>query len=304
MKLSIILVSWNTRQLLADCLDSVYAYPPNDSFEVLVVDNASGDGSAAMVRERFPQARLIESEKNVGFAQGNNLAVPLCSGEYVLLLNPDTVVKPQALDALVQFMDAHSEAGAAGSRLLNPDETLQPSCHPAPTLARELWRLFHLDRIRPFGAYHMHRWDMNQPREVDVIQGASFIVRKAILDKIGFLDGRYFMYSEEVDLCYRLQKAGWKLYYVPASRVIHYGGQSTKLVAADMFLQLYLGKLMYFRKHYGRLAGIGYKLILLVAALSRLALIPLAWLQKPPQRQKNLTLARHYSRLLVALPSM
>lgn len=304
MKLSIILVSWNTRQLLADCLDSVYAYPPNDSFEVLVVDNASGDGSAAMVRERFPQARLIESEKNVGFAQGNNLAVPLCSGEYVLLLNPDTVVKPQALDALVQFMDAHSEAGAAGSRLLNPDETLQPSCHPAPTLARELWRLFHLDRIRPFGAYHMHRWDMNQPREVDVIQGASFIVRKAILDKIGFLDGRYFMYSEEVDLCYRLQKAGWKLYYVPASRVIHYGGQSTKLVAADMFLQLYLGKLMYFRKHYGRLAGIGYKFILLLAALSRLAIAPLAWLQKPPQRQKNLALARHYGRLLAALPTM
>lgn len=304
MKLSIILVSWNTRQLLADCLDSVYVYPPNDSFEVLVVDNASGDGSAAMVRERFPQARLIESEKNVGFAQGNNLAVPLCSGEYVLLLNPDTVVKPQALDALVQFMDAHSEAGAAGSRLLNPDETLQPSCHPAPTLARELWRLFHLDRIRPFGAYHMHRWDMNQPREVDVIQGASFIVRKAILDKIGFLDGRYFMYSEEVDLCYRLQKAGWKLYYVPASRVIHYGGQSTKLVAADMFLQLYLGKLMYFRKHYGRLAGIGYKFILLLAALSRLAIAPLAWLQKPPQRQKNLALARHYGRLLAALPTM
>lgn len=304
MKLSIILVSWNTRQLLADCLDSVYAYPPSEPFEVLVVDNASSDGSAAMVKERFPQARLMESEKNVGFAQGNNLAVPLCSGEYVLLLNPDTVVKPQALDALVQFMDAHSEAGAAGSRLLNPDETLQPSCHPAPTLARELWRLFHLDRIRPFGAYHMHHWDMNQPREVDVIQGASFIVRKAILDKIGFLDGRYFMYSEEVDLCYRLQKAGWKLYYVPASRVIHYGGQSTKLVAADMFLQLYLGKLMYFRKHYGRLAGIGYKFILLLAALSRLALIPLAWLQKPPQRQKNLALARHYGRLLVALPSL
>lgn len=304
MKLSIILVSWNTRQLLADCLDSVYAYAPSEPFEVLVVDNASGDGSAAMVKERFPQARLIESEKNVGFAQGNNLAVPLCSGEYVLLLNPDTVVKPQALDALVQFMDAHSAAGAAGSRLLNPDETLQPSCHPAPTLARELWRLFHLDRIRPFGAYHMHRWDMNQPREVDVIQGASFIVRKAILDKIGFLDGRYFMYSEEVDLCYRLQKAGWKLYYVPASRVIHYGGQSTKLVAADMFLQLYLGKLMYFRKHYGRLAGIGYKFILLLAALSRLALIPLAWLQKPPQRQKNLALAQHYGRLLAALPTM
>lgn len=304
IKLSIILVSWNTRDLLADCLTSVYAYPPQDVFEVLVVDNASSDGSAAMVKAQFPQVRLIESEKNVGFAQGNNLAVPLCQGEYVLLLNPDTVVKPEALQELVRFMDAHPEAGAAGSRLLNPDESLQPSCHPAPTLSRELWRLFHLDVLRPYGAYHMSKWDMGQPREVDVIQGASFMLRKTALDKIGFLDGRYFMYSEEVDLCYRLQKAGWKLFYVPASRVIHYGGQSTKLVAADMFLQLYLGKLTYFRKHYGRLAGIGYKLILLLASLSRLLMTPLAWLQKPAQRKKNLTLARHYGRLLSALPGM
>jgi hypothetical protein len=304
MQLSIILVSWNTRQLLADCLNSVYTHPPKDDFELLVVDNASHDGSAAMVRERFPQARLIQSNENVGFAQGNNLAVPLCIGKYVLLLNPDTVVKPDALDSLVRFMEAHPMAGAAGSRLLNPDETLQPSCHPAPTLSRELWRLFHLDAIRPYGAYHMHQWDMNQPREVDVIQGASFILRKTALDQVGFLDGRYFMYSEEVDLCYRLQKAGWKLYYVPESQVIHYGGQSTKLVAADMFQQLYMGKLMYFRKHYGRLAGIGYKLILLAAALSRLLLTPFAWLQKPAQREKNLTLARHYGRLLIALPTL
>ncbi|MCP5100312.1 MAG: glycosyltransferase family 2 protein, partial [Chloroflexi bacterium] len=151
MKLSIIVVSWNTRQLLADCLESVYAYPPQSAFEVVLVDNASADGSADMVREQFPQVRLVESSENVGFAQGNNLAVPLCQGEYVLLLNPDTVVKPNAFDALIEFLDENPEAGSAGSMLLNPDETLQPSCQPAPRLTRELWRLFHLDVVKPYG---------------------------------------------------------------------------------------------------------------------------------------------------------
>ncbi|MCP5013779.1 MAG: glycosyltransferase family 2 protein, partial [Ketobacter sp.] len=255
------------------------AYPPQSAFEVVLVDNASADGSADMVREQFPQVRLVESPENVGFAQGNNLAVPLCQGEYVLLLNPDTIVKPGAFDALVEFLDENPEAGSAGSMLLNPDETLQPSCHPAPRLTRELWRLFHLDVVKPYGRYHMHTWSLDTPREVDVVQGASMLVRKEILDRIGFLDGDYFMYSEEVDLCFRLQQAGWKLYWVPQSKVIHYGGQSTKQVATDMFMQLYLGKLKYFRKHYGGGAGIVYKLILAAASLFRLLLTPLAWLQ-------------------------
>lgn len=304
MKLSIIVVSWNTREILADCLASVYQNPPTDSFELILVDNASTDGSAEMVRDRFPQARLIASQENLGFAQGNNLAVPLCVGEYVLLLNPDTVVKPNALQALIDFLDTTPEAGAAGSMLLNPDESLQPSCHPAPKLGRELWRLLHLDAIRPYGRYNMHQWDLSQNREVDVLMGASLMVRKSILDEIGFLDGDYFMYSEEVDLCFRLQKAGWKLFYVPASKVIHLGGQSSKQVATDMFMQLYLGKLKYFRKHYGAVAGGVYKLILLIASLVRLVLTPVAWLIKRSQRTENLQLARRYGRLISALPKM
>lgn len=304
MKLSIIVVSWNTRDMLANCLASVYEHPPTDSFELLLVDNASSDGSADMVRQQFPQVRLIASPVNVGFAEGNNLAVPLCTGAYILLLNPDTVVKPNALQAMIDFLDSHPAAGAAGSMLLNPDETLQPSCHPAPKLSRELWRLFHLDRVYPYGRYHMHTWDITQPREVDVIQGASLMVRHKILDQIGFLDGDYFIYSEEVDLCYRLQKAGWQLYWVPDSQVIHYGGQSTRQVATEMFLQLYLGKLKYFRKHYGDKAGFVYKLILVLASLARLAAAPVGWLRGGERRQQSSLLMRHYGRLLAALPSM
>ncbi len=304
MKLSIIVVSWNTRDILADCLESVYQYPPTDLFELILVDNASTDGSAEMVKSRFPQARLIESKENLGFAQGNNLAVPLCVGEYVLLLNPDTVVKPNALQDLIDFLDVTPDAGAAGSRLLNPDESLQPSCHPRPQLGRELWRLMHFDSIKPYGRYDMTSWDMSKNREVDVLMGASLMVRKSILDQIGFLDGDYFMYSEEVDLCFRLQKAGWKLYYVPSSKVIHLGGQSSKQVAMDMFLQLYLGKLKYFRKHYGPFAGFIYKVILLIASIVRLVLAPIAWLQSQQKRDLNLQLARRYGRLILSLPGM
>ena len=302
--LSIIIVSWNTRELLADCLSSVFTQPPTVSYEVWVVDNASADGSAEMVRDKFPQARLLENIVNVGFAQANNQAIAQCGGKYVLLLNPDTVVLPDALDALVFFLDARPEAAAAGSRLLNPDGTLQLSCHPSPTLLREWWRLMHLDVVRPYGRYAMHTWDTNLARDVDVLQGASLLLRKSVLDQIGFMDGDYFMYSEEVDLCYRIQRAGWRLYWVPQSQVIHYGGQSTKQIAGEMFLQLYLGKLKYLRKHNGRYAGRIYKIILLKAALIRLALTPLLWFKKPNERQQGLTLARHYWRLLTAVPEM
>lgn len=304
LKLSIVIVSWNTRDLLKACLASIFAHPPQAAFDVWVVDNDSQDGSVAVVREQFPSVKLIENEENVGFAQANNQAITRCQGEYVLLLNPDTEVKPGALTALVTFLDENPAVGAAGSRLLNPDGTLQPSCHPAPTLSRELWRLFHLDAIRPYGRYDMHAWETSRPREVDVLQGAALAIRKNILDEIGFLDGDYFMFSEEVDLCFRIQQAGWPLYWAPASRVIHYGGQSTRQVAEKMFLQLYLGKLKYFRKHHGRLAGTVYKAILLLASLARLAATPFVFLQKPPQRKRNLTLAQYYQRLLWALPRM
>lgn len=312
--LSIIIVNWNTRDLLAQCLASLFEQPTTDDgqpvlsvvggrrWAVWVVDNASTDGSAQMVRERFPQVRLIENTENVGFARANNQAISQSAGRYVLLLNPDTEVQPGALEALVRFMDAHTQAGAAGARLLNPDGTLQLSCYPAPTLPREFWRLFHLDVLWPYACYPTAGWDPNTPREVDVVQGACLILRREALDQVGLLDEDYFIYSEEVDLCHRLRQHGWKVCWVPQATVMHYGGQSTQQVAAEMFLRLYQGKLLYFRKHHGWLAAQVYKLILLAAALTRLLLSPLALLERPPQRQQHLVLAGHYRRLVRALP--
>jgi GT2 family glycosyltransferase len=304
MKLSIVIVSWNTKDLLEACLQSVYSYPPDQSFEVWVVDNHSQDDSVVMVRAQFPQVKLIACEENLGFAGGNNRAIPNCQGEYVLLLNPDTEVKPEALNELVAFMDGQPDAAAAGSRLLNADGTLQPSCHPVPTLSREFWRMFYLDKLIPYGVYDMKKWDMEQPREVDVLMGASMLLRKEVLEKVGLLDEGYFMYSEEVDLCFRLQKAGWHLYWVPQSQVIHYWGQSAKQVLAKMFLQLYRGKLRFFRKHYSGFTVLLYKIVLGSAALFRLALMPLVWLRNSERRDDQLHMARHYGRLLFALPKM
>lgn len=305
--LSIIIVNWNTRELLAQCLESVsseiHRLGPL-SVETMVVDNASADGSPQMVHERFPWVQLTENQKNVGFARANNQAILQSTGRYVLLLNPDTEVKPGAFETLIQFMEAHPEDGAAGARLLNPDHTLQASCYPAPTLSREFWRMFHLDTLAPYGIYRMDEWDLNKHREVDVIQGACLILRHEALRQVGLLDGEYFIYSEEVDLCHRLQKAGWRLHWVPQAQVVHYGGQSTQQVAAEMFLRLYQGKVIYFRKHYGWLTSRSYKLILAAATLTRLMLTPLAWLERPSKREQHLTLANHYRRLLFSLPGM
>ncbi|RME78892.1 MAG: glycosyltransferase family 2 protein [Chloroflexi bacterium] len=301
MNLSIIIVSWNTVDLLRRCLASVYADLPPAEMEVLVVDNASTDGSPEMVRAEFPQVTLLVNRQNVGFAAANNQAIRQSQGRYVLLLNPDTEVKPGALSTLLHFMDAHPEAGGCGPRLLNPDGSLQTSCYPAPTLARELWRLLHLDRVRPYGVYRMDDWPQNVPREVDVLLGACLLVRREAFQQVGLLSEDYFIYSEEVDLCYRLRQAGWSLVWVPQAQVVHFGGQSTRQVAAEMFLHLYRGKLLYFRKNHGWASAQIYRLILLVTALARLALTPLAWLEPPARRQEHLTLAGHYGRLVKVL---
>jgi len=304
MDLSIIIVSWNTVALLQKCLESIVANPPSGEFEVIVVDNVSTDGSCQMVRQQFPQVKLVANDQNVGFAQANNQAIAISVGRFILLLNPDTEVKPGALEALVQFMESRTEVGAAGAKLLNPDGTLQHSCYQMPTLAREFWRLFHLDALYPFGVYRMATWDRELPKKVEVIQGAALILRREVLDQVGLLDTDYFIYTEEVDLCYRLQIAGWQLYYVPQARVVHYGGQSTQQVASDMFLQLYQSKLLFFRKHRGWFATQIYKLILLIASLTRLLFTPLVFFGQSSWRKRHLDLAANYRRLLASLPDM
>ena len=310
MKLSIIVVNWNTRELLINCLKSIQADQEilcqNNLFiptEIIVVDNASDDSSVKMVRSCFPEVKVIDNQENVGFARANNQAIQISHGQYILLLNPDTEIKPGTLKTLVSFMDDNSQVGAAGAQLINSDGTLQSSCHPAPTLSREFWRLFHLDKFYSYSSYPMETWPVDTHHKVEVVQGACLILRKDILNQVGVLDEDYFMYSEEVDLCFRIRKKGWNIYWVPLAQVVHYGGQSTQQVATRMFLRLYEAKLIYFRKNHGFLAGQIYKLILFSASFGRLIVSPLAYIRYSSQRQQHMDLAHRYWLLVCKLPS-
>ena len=302
--LSIVIVSWNTRDLLAQCLDSIGAHAPQGEMEVFVVDNASTDNSAAMVRERFPRVRLIENQENVGFARANNQAIRESTGRYVLLLNPDTRVHPGALQTLLRFMDDHPQAGAAGARLLNLDGTLQLSCQPRPTLFREAWMLWRLDDLLRLGSYDMSKWDVTAPRKVDVVKGACLSVRREALFGVGLLDGDYFLYAEELDLCERIRRVDYDVYWVPQAVVTHFGGQSTGQMPESMFFELYLSKYRFFLKHYGWAGGLCFKAVLLIAALPRIALGLLAYLWPEPKRTEWLTKARLYRRLAHAVLSV
>ncbi len=300
MDLSIIIVNWNTRELLAGCLRSVFgsqlpavssrgetgssaleptqpslpftsATPGLLAGEVIVVDNASTDGSARMVREQFPWVRVIENTENVGFARANNQGIGQSQGRYVVLLNSDTEVHAGAFDTLVAFLDTHPSTAGCGPRLLNADGSLQPSCHPILTPGREFWRLVFLDRFWRRATYAQQRWGFSTPRRVEVIKGACLILRREALAQVGLLDERYFMYTEEMDLCYRLLRAGWELWWVPQALVTHYGEASSKQVADAMYLELYRSKAQFQRKFGGERAVRRFRRLLWLAYAPRWA---------------------------------
>lgn len=240
--LSIVIVSWNTRDLLAACLASIQRHPPVCAFEVWVVDNASADESAAMIREQFVDAHVIENQQNVGFARANNQAIRASTGEFVLLLNSDTEVQPSALSNLVSFMQQHPDAGICGAQLINLDNTLQKSVQSFPTLISELVVASGLGSHPIPTAY-------TSPRRVDAVVGAALLARRAAIDRVGLLDEAYFMYTEEVDWCYRFVQAGWNVFVVPDARITHVNGGSSKPIAIDRVLWLSKGRIRFLSQH-------------------------------------------------------
>lgn len=303
---SIIIVNWNTRQLLADCINDVKQYTHDLTYEIIVVDNASSDGSQEMVRSTFPDVHLIANTENFGFARANNQAIRCSRGRYVLLLNSDAFVRDQTIAQTVAFMDAHPDAGMVGCKLRYADGRLQPSCTTFPTLFTELLIATQLERLFPksrlFGAYRMTYWDFNDIREVDVIMGAYMLVRATAIEQLGMLDESYFMYSEEVDWCYRFKQNGWRVYFYPYVEAIHLWGGSSKPVRVEMLIQLYLSRVAFFRRYYGRTSASLLKLIVGLSCLLRIG--PGFWYYlltaNAQQRQK------HYAfwKLLRVLPSM
>lgn len=309
--LSIIIVNWNTCDLLLHCLESIQeirdfefggslSSEAPQLAEVIVVDNASMDNSPAEVAIRFPWVKLIVNRENLGFACANNQGIQMASGHYILLLNSDTLMHPGSLAALVNFMQHTPQAGACGPRLLNADGSLQHACHPMLTPGREFWRLLFLDPVYPRSIYPLERWDNSEPRPVEALKGACLLVRRAALDQVGLLDERYFMYTEEVDLCHRLHLAGWSLWYVPPAVVTHFGGRSSRQIAETMYVQLYRSKIQFYRKFGGDGLARLAKLLYTVAYAPRwLAAAALAQI-----RPEYAPSARAYHHLLIDLPGM
>ena len=263
MDLSVITVSYNTRELLADCLESALAGLARSRLEgqVCVVDNASADGSAEMVRQRFPDVSLIAHDQNLGFAAGNNLALLAmgfggeASPRHVLFLNPDTRVVDDALGALVRFLDGTETAGAAGARLVHGDGSFQHSAFAFPGLAQIIFDFFPLHHrlldSRLNGRYPRELYEAGRPFAVDHPLGAALMVRGETLAQVGSFDERYFMYCEEIDLCRRIRNAGWDISCVPAAEIVHLVGQSTQQFRDTMFVALWRSRFLMFETHEG-----------------------------------------------------
>jgi len=279
--LSIVILSWNVRDLLRQCLESVASGRPLSAnhpllvTEIIVVDNASSDGSVEMVCAEFPAVRLIANQTNRGYTGGNNDGIAAATGRYVMILNPDTRVLDDALAAMVAYADAHPDVGVVGPQLLNPDGSVQSSRRRFPTLMTGLFESTWLQPLAPRDVLRRY-YVLDRPddtiQEVDWLFGACFLVRRKVIQQVGTLDEDFFMYSEEMDWCYRMRQAGWKVVYLPEAQVIHYGGKSSDQVAAQRHIYFQTSKVRYFRKHHGALTAGVLRVAVLAMYAGQLAL--------------------------------
>ncbi|MBI2549279.1 glycosyltransferase family 2 protein [Candidatus Woesearchaeota archaeon] len=264
IQLSIIIVNFKVKDLVLQCLESI---KKETSFphEIIVVDNASYDGSVAAIQERFPQVRIIQNTINSGFARANNQGINIAKGSYILLLNPDTEIRDHAIDKAVAFMQQHQEIGALTVKLMKPNGQLDLTCRGELTPKRAftvaflkatgLQRFF--PRNKSLVSYYLLDLNHHSPQSVDKIAGAFFLTRADVLNNVGLLDERYFMYGEDVDLCYRLKRKGYKVVYYPHTSVIHYGGESSKKMSYPMIKEFYRSMQLYHNKFY-RTNMLGY----------------------------------------------
>ncbi len=255
MKLTVVIVNYNVEHFLEQCLLSVRQASQNVATEVYVVDNISIDGSVEMVKEKFPEVILIENKQNVGFSKANNQAIRASKGEYVLLLNPDTVVEEDTFEKVVDFMDEHEDAGGLGVKMIDGKGVFLPeSKRGLPTPSVAFYKIFGLSSLFPkskkFGRYHLGYLDKDEINEVEVLSGAFMLMRRKTLDEVGLLDEDFFMYGEDIDLSYRIILGGYKNYYFPETKIIHYKGESTKKSSVNYVFVFYNAMIIFAKKHF------------------------------------------------------
>lgn len=255
MRLSVIIVNYNVKYFLEQCLASVQHAIQGIDAEVIVVDNKSVDGSVEMVREKFPAVTCIANTENTGFSKANNQGMRLAKGEYILLLNPDTVVKEDTFKKVIAFMDAHEDAGGLGVLMVDGKGKMLPeSKRGLPTPETSFYKIFGLGRIFPkskrFNRYYLGHLSNNETHEIEILSGAFMFMRKAALDQVGLLDEAFFMYGEDIDLSWRIIQGGWKNYYFPETSIIHYKGESTKKGSLNYVYVFYNAMVIFAKKHF------------------------------------------------------
>ena len=255
MKLSVIIVNYNVKHFLEQCLQSVHKAIKNIDAEVFVVDNNSVDQSVELVKDKFPFVKLIINKENTGFSVANNQAIRVSKGEYVLLLNPDTIVEEDTFEKCISFMDSKPNAGAIGVKMVDGKGKFLPeSKRSLPTPAVAFYKIFGLSSLFPkskrFGAYHLSYLAEDEVNEADILAGAYMFMRKEALDKVGLLDETFFMYGEDIDLSHRIIQGGYKNYYFPETRIIHYKGESTKKGSLNYVFLFYKAMIIFAKKHF------------------------------------------------------
>jgi len=242
--LSIIIVTWNSEEFIKNCLTSIFSSKGSIDFEVILIDNASQDGTIKIINEFKSEVKLICNQKNLGYAKGNNQGIEITRGEYILLLNPDVELKENCLQLMLDFMERHEEIDGLGPQLLNPDGTIQPSCREFPDFSILLWEISGLSFLFPkskiFGRWRMGYFDFQSSREVDQPMGSCLLLRRKTLENAGVLDENFPIFFNDVDLCYRIKKDGGKLYFFPEAKAFHYKGGSTQKVKPEMIASAHL----------------------------------------------------------------
>jgi len=298
--ISAIVISYNTRAMTLDCLRSLYGDLGEMPSEVFVVDNASSDGSAAAIRDAFPQVIVIENARNAGFGAANNQAMRLARGEFLLLVNSDAILKPGAIAAMFEPMHADDRCAVVGPQLLNADGSLQPSCYKFPGPMRSIFENTLLTAAFPnhrvFGDYRA--WKHDTRREVQFVIGACLLVRRSAVDEIGLFDEAFFLYAEETDWLYRFGRAGWKIWFTPAAQVFHLCGASGRQQPLRVFTEFHRGQERFVRKHHGRAGLVVYRTAKVYGSVVRLAVFSAHSVVRPAQRRKDLDEVARWARIL------
>lgn len=283
MDLSIIIVNWNSKDYLFECIASIKAETDGIEAEVIVIDSGSFDGCEEMLRESYSQVQFIQCDKNVGFAKANNLAFEVSQGENILFLNPDTIIIPPAIRTLYQNLRSLPSSGAVGPKLLNRDGSVQITCVRCfPTILNQflesdvLRRWFPQSRL--WGMAPLFQ-EIQRPCEVDAVSGACLMIKRSAFESIGMFSTDYFMYSEDIDICYKLRLAGWKTFYVPTAVVVHYGGESSSKSAINVFSTVMMleSRWRYFMKTHSRWYCWLYRLSIFIASMARIAGVVFLW---------------------------